>query len=250
MRGPETIIKKIKPEDIYITIDLKNKKFGMHSIPLTENLVHKPSGVSVVNIIPNTVQFKIERKITRIIPVKANIVGELPDNLEVKKVILSPPIVKVQGPQSVLEKIQYFNTEVIDVSNKMQSFKTTTVVLLNSNFLKLLSKPNINVNIIIGEKDRVKLYRKVRITLANVGKHTVWVNPKHLAVQVKGGEKFVNKVVRKNIKVFIDCKNLKPKEKDYVLTPQIDYIGPNSEEIKNNVKFSTIPSLVNVRVFK
>lgn len=250
LRGPESIIKNIKPEDVYLTIDLKNKKFGLHSIPLTEDLVHKPSGVSVVNIIPNTIQFKIEKKITRLIPIKANIVGELPDNLEVKKVILSPPTVKVEGPESILEKVQYFKTEVIDISDKVQSFETTTVVILNSNFLKLLSEPTIKVKVIIGEKDRVKLFRNIRITLANVGKHTVWINPKKIAVQVKGNKRFVELVQKKNIKVFIDCKNLKPREKDYVLTPQIDYVGENSGQIKNNVKFKTIPSLVNVRVFK
>ncbi len=250
LRGPETIIKKIKPEDIYITIDLKNKKFGLHSIPLTEDLVHKPNGVSVVNIIPNTIQFKIEKKITRFIPVKANIVGELADNLEIKKVILSPPAIKVEGPQSILEKIQYFETEVIDISDKMQSFETTSVVILNSNFLKLLSEPNIKVKVVIGEKDRIKLFRNIAITLANVGKHTVWINPKKIAVQVKGSRKYVEAIKRKGIKVFIDCKNLKPKEKDYILTPQIDYTGENSEEIKSNVRFKTIPSLVNVRVFK
>ncbi|GEM_PF-1550137 len=250
LRGPETTIKKIKSEDVYITIDLKNKKFGLHSIPLTEDLVHKPAGVSVINIIPNTIQFKIEKKITRFVPVKANIVGELPDNLEVKKVILSPPVVKVEGPQSVLEKVQYFESEVIDISDKMQSFETNTVVILNSNFLKLLSEPNIKVKVIIGEKDRIRLFKNIPITLANVGKHTVWINPKRIAVQVKGSKKYVEAVLRKNIKVFIDCKNLKPKEKDYVLTPQIDYVGVDSEKIKNNVRFKTIPSLVNVRVFK
>lgn len=250
LRGPETIIKKIKPEDIYITIDLKNKKFGLHSIPLTEDLVHKPQGVSVVNIIPNTIQFKIEKKITRIIPIKPKILGELPDNLEVKKVILSPPTVKVEGPQSVLEKVQYFETEIIDVSDKMQSFTTSTVVVLPSNFLKLLSEPNINVKVIIGEKDVIKLYRNIRITLANVDKHTVWINPKTIAVQVKGNKRFIELIKKKYIKVFIDCKNLKPMKKDYVLTPQIDYTDPHNTQIKNNVKFKTIPSLVNVRVFK
>ncbi len=250
LRGPETKIKKIKPEDVYITIDLKNKKFGLHSIPLTEELVHKPEGVSVVNIIPNTIQFKIEKKITRLVPLKANLVGELPDNLEVKKVILSPPAIKVEGPQSVLEKIQYFKTEVIDISDKTQTFTTTTVVMPESNFLKILSNPNVKVKVIIGERDKIKLFKNIPITLANTGKHTVWINPKTIAVQVKGTKSFVERVSRKNIKVFIDCKNLKPKPKDYVITPQIDYTGKDSEEIKNNVKFKTIPSLVNVRVFK
>ncbi len=250
LRGPETIIKKIKPEDVYITIDLKNKKFGLHSIPLTEDLVHKPAGVSVVNIIPNTIQFKIEKKITRIIPIKPKIIGELPDNLEVKKVILSPPTVKVEGPQSILEKVKYFETEVIDVSDKMQSFTTNTVVVLPSNFLKLLSEPNIKVKVIIGEKDIIKLFRNIRITLANVDKHTVWINPKTIAVQVKGNKRFVELIKKKYIKVFIDCKNLKPMKKDYVLTPQIDYTDPKDTQLKNKVKFKTIPSLVNVRVFK
>ncbi len=249
VRGAEQIIKKIKPEDIYITIDLKNKKFGMHSIPLTEDLVHKPEGVKIVNIIPNTIQFKIEKKIKRIVPVKANLVGELPDNLEVKKVIVTPPTVTVEGPQSVLEKIQYFQTEVIDLSNKANSFEVNSVILLNSNFLKLLSNPNVKVKVIIGEKDKIKIYRNIPITLANAsGK--IWVNPKAITVRVKGAKKYVDKISKKHIKVFIDCKNLTPRKKDYILTPQIDYLGPEENQIKTNVNFKTIPSIVNVRVFK
>ncbi len=250
LRGPEQIIKKIKPEDVYITIDLKNKKFGLHSIPLTEELVHKPQGVSVINIIPNTIQFKIEKKITRIIPIKPNIVGELPDNLEVKKIILSPPVVRVEGPQSILEKIKFFPTEVIDVSNKLKTFETTSVVILNSNFLKLLTNPNVRVKIVIGEKDKIRLFKNIPVTLANTGKHKIWVNPRKIMVQVKGPKSSVDKIKRKKIKVFIDCKNLAPREKDYILTPQIDYSEQNGEEVKNIVKFKTIPSLVNVRVFK
>ncbi len=55
-------------------------------------------------------------KLTKVLPIVPNLVGSLPNNLVLEKVEVSPPIVSVTGPSSVLGELSSIKTEKIDLS--------------------------------------------------------------------------------------------------------------------------------------
>ena len=248
LRGPEKTIRKLDTKDLYISIDLENKAFGVHSIPLTERMIHRPKGIQVVGITPNTVQFRIERKLKKFLPVKPTIVGTVTDGFEVKKVLPTPPALELEGPASEFQKLDYLTTEPIDVSGKSASFSTKGYVVLKSDYLKVTKDSSVNINIIIGEQTRTRVFRGIRVTLINQKKKT-WVNPTRINLVATGPFSIVKTLNRKFFKVIVDCRGLSSRKEDYVISPRIEYTSKDSRKLLNNIELKTSPEMVNVRVF-
>lgn len=248
LRGPEKSVRELESKDLYVSIDIENKAFGVHSIPLTERMVHLPREIQVVGITPNTVQFKIERKLRKLLPVKPTIVGNTADGLEIKRVLPTPPAIELEGPASEFQKRDYLSTEPIDVTGKSASFTTKSFVVLKSDYLKVTKDSSVNVNVVIGEQTKTQVFRGVEVTLIHQQKKT-WVNPTRINVIATGPFSLIKKLKRRNFQVIVDCSGLSSSKEDYVISPRIKYKSKDSERLLSNMALKTSPEMVNVRVF-
>ena len=248
LQGEEQLIRKINPTELYATIDLEDKNFGVHSIPLTAQMVHLPRGANLVSITPNTIQFRIEHKITKPVQVRPVIVGQPADGFEVYKSSATPPTILVEGPLSAFQEHDYVETEPIDVTEMNSSFNTQTFVLLKSDYLKVMKESTVRVDVTIGEETNTRIFRGFTVELENQGSKT-WLNPQRLNVVVTGPISYLEQVSRAGIHVVVDCANLEPRKEDYILPPIVQMTGDNSDVLNRNLEFKTSPEVVHVRVF-
>ena len=248
LQGEEQLIRKINSSELYVTINLKDKNFGVHSIPLTAQMVHLPRGSNLVSITPNTIQFRIEHKITKPVQVRPVIVGQPADGFEVYKAVATPPTILVEGPLSAFQEHDYVETEPIDVTDFNASINTQTFVLLKSDYLKVMNESIVNVEVIIGEETNTRIFRGFSVELENQASKT-WLNPQRLNVVITGPISYLEQVSRSGIRVRIDCSNLVPRKEDYILSPIVQMTGENSDVLNRNLEFKTSPEVVHVRVF-
>jgi len=248
LRGSEQAIRRINPEDLYVSLNLEHRSFGVHSVPLTESMVHRPKEIQVVSITPNTLQFRIDRKIRKKVPVRAVIIGKPADGFEIYQANVTPPAVEVEGAATAFQQLTTVETEPIDVTDLNASFSTNTFVLLKSDYLKLLKEATVKVDVIIGEQTKTRIFRNRPIQLINQSRKT-WVNPRRITVVVNGPLSWVDQLESRFIRVQVDCADLQPRKEDYILSPQVEYVGENAEQINRNVTFRTNPELVNLRVY-
>jgi len=248
LRGPEKSVRELETKDLYVSIDLANKPFGVHSIPLTERMIHRPREIQVVGITPNTVQFKIERKLKKFLPIRPTVVGNTADGFEVKKVLPTPPVRELEGPASEFQKRDYLTTEPIDVTGKSASFTTKSFVVLKSDYLKVTKHSRVDINIVIGEQTKTQVFRGIAVTLIHQQKKT-WVNPTRINIVATGPVSLIKNLKRKNFQVIVDCSGLSSRKEDYVISPRLEYTLKNSEHLLSNIELTTSPEMVNVRVF-
>ena len=248
LQGEEQLIRRITPSELYVTIDLKDKDFGVHSIPLTAGMVHLPKDTNLVSITPNTIQFRIERKITKPVQVRTVIVGKPADGFEVYESRVSPPTILVEGPLSAFQEHDYVETEPIDVTGLNATFTTQTFVLLKSEYLKVVNESSVQVHVIIGEETSTRIFRGFNITLENQ-KSKTWLNPQRVNVVITGPISYLEQITRDDVKVVVDCSNLTPKTDDYVVSPIVLVTGENRDGFNRNLNFRTSPEMVHVRVF-
>ncbi len=248
LRGPEKAVRDLETKDLYVSIDLGNKAFGVHSIPLTERMIHRPKEIQVVGITPNTVQFRIERKLKKLMPVKPTIVGNVTDGFEIKRVLATPPAIELEGPASEFQKRDYLTTEPIDVTGKSASFTTKGFVLLKSDYLKVTKDSNVDIKVIIGEQTQTQVFRGIEVTLIHQRKKT-WVNPTQIKVVATGPHSIIKKLKRRGFHVIVDCSGLSSRKEDYVISPRIEYKLKETLRLPDSVELKTSPEMVNVRVF-
>lgn len=248
LRGPEKSVRELETKDLYVSIDLGNKAFGVHSIPLTERMIHRPREIQVVGITPNTVQFKIERKLKKFLPIRATVVGNTADGFEVKKVLPTPPVLELEGPASEFQKRDYLTTEPIDVTGRSASFTTKSFVVLKSDYLKVTKDSSVDINVVIGEQTKTQVFRGITVTLIHQQKKT-WVNPTRINIIATGPFSLIKNLKRKNFQVIVDCSGLSSRKEDYMISPRLEYTLKNSEHLLSNIELKTSPEMVNVRVF-
>jgi hypothetical protein len=248
LSGPQRILKNLKREDVEVSINLKNKEIGKHSIPL-EGYIKVPEEVTVEDTQPRSIEFRIEKKISKVLAIKPTVVGDPRDGYEVMRIMTMPSVTTVEGPESELKGVYNIHTDPIDITGKTSTVKANVTLIPASGYVKVKRNQNIEVTVVIEEENKTFLFKKLSIKKVNAKDKTVWINPKVVNVIATGQISYLEKINKKDIDVYIDCKDLKPKKEDYILIPTVDYKGDNREEILKHVKFKTLPGNINVRIY-
>jgi YbbR domain-containing protein len=144
LNGPRAFLRSILDREDRITIDLlrRNKKGGMsYDIPLQKAEFQLPLGIEVENIIPKKISVKLEKKASKIIPVKPVFTGQLTASLNMESWNISPREVEVYGPRSVIVSMKDVSTRAIDLDSLM----------IGEELMVELNIPNERVSVITGK---------------------------------------------------------------------------------------------------
>ncbi len=136
--GSEQIIKTLKQGDIRVVVDLENAKAGKQVFKITRENIKIPSALTVTDIQPSTISVVLDKIIKKRLPVRVRFTGKF--NLQNYNIKVLPPVVEVEGPSTVVNKLTYLNTEPVKQS-QLKPEKPVRVVIAN-NYKKL----SLNVN--------------------------------------------------------------------------------------------------------
>ncbi|MCU1288142.1 MAG: DisA protein [Acidobacteria bacterium] len=152
--GDSRKIDQIKPENLIVSFDLTDVEASDMIVHLTpENVnVDLPTGVRLEEIQPNKIAIKLETVEEREIPVKAELEGGLPENLEIFSQTVLPAKVRVRGPSSYIKSLDFVPTEKINLENQQSDFTAKQVSLNVSNPKATILDTAVDVVFRIGEK--------------------------------------------------------------------------------------------------
>lgn len=111
-------------EDLFAYIDLKDAVAGEHSYKVN---LKTPEGVKIENISPSNVVLRLDTVKDKIVPLIVDIVGVPAEGFVAGDPIITPPVVNVRGPTSILENLENAYVEV-NVSGKTESMKVAMPV--------------------------------------------------------------------------------------------------------------------------
>ncbi len=181
--GDNRKIKQINKNELIVLVDLTDVKAGDQRIPLTpENVsVELPTGVKLMEIQPNAISVKLENVVEREITVKADTQGSVAEGFEIYNVAVLPGKVRVRGPESFINSLDFVSTEKIDVENRSENFTARQVDLNVVTPKTTLIDTVVDVVFNIGEKRIERLFivpvqtepQKRTATVVLYGTHTI-----------------------------------------------------------------------------
>jgi YbbR domain-containing protein len=118
--GPRAFIRSIVDKDEKLVIDLTKPPYVNNSKPqiiLRATDIVVPFGIQAQKVSPRALSLKLEKKMSKILPVKIPNFPELPTDLEMTGLKVSPKEVEVTGPRSVIQRMKEVSTKSIDVEN-------------------------------------------------------------------------------------------------------------------------------------
>jgi YbbR domain-containing protein len=119
LRGPERIIRRLQPADVYAEIDLNGAKPGERTFDLTAGQVRHPVGLLVVQVIPSDVHLAFDLRLIRQVPVQPRVVGTFAGGHQIGQVQVDPSTISVMGPQKRVEAVEAATTDPVDVTGAM-----------------------------------------------------------------------------------------------------------------------------------
>jgi YbbR domain-containing protein len=119
LRGPSTTIKSLVSGDIApVRIDLRNEGEGVSQHYFSEEDFDIPTGTKFVRVIPESILIKLERLVSKKLPVKIRISGKLKSGTEfAEDPTVSPSSVSAVGPSSIMRELTFVETEDVDIQD-------------------------------------------------------------------------------------------------------------------------------------
>ncbi|SFR05216.1 CdaR family protein [Desulfoscipio geothermicus] len=124
VKAPRSIISTLGKEDFRARLSLFGITAGDQELAVQ---VTAPPGVDVLQVIPETVRVQADKIVNKNVPVVAHLKGNPAEGLQPGAAVLKPPVVAVQGPSKVLEKINQLGVTV-DVTGATDTLEREVVV--------------------------------------------------------------------------------------------------------------------------
>lgn len=157
IKAPQRLIDIINSETVRARLDLRTARVEQTEFPINRNMIILDriiQGAEVKEISPSQVRIRLERSKEIMMEVKANLVGQLPENLELVRVDVIPNEVSIIGPESKVKETYKVRTSPIDLSSLTESIEVETDLILPDPDLRVASYETIiTVRIIIEEKN-------------------------------------------------------------------------------------------------
>jgi DNA integrity scanning protein DisA with diadenylate cyclase activity len=96
LAGLASELYKIEPSRLRVQIDLSQKELGKHTVHITENQIQGlPAGVRLRDVNPSSIILSLKKLKEQEVMVKGNLVGTLPEGLEIVSVEVNPQKVRI-----------------------------------------------------------------------------------------------------------------------------------------------------------
>jgi len=140
IRASNRLIPQISAANVHAVLDLSKASIDQKQYPLNRNMVSIPAGAEIKEIYPMQVNIELERAKEIVMPIEANIIGELQEGLLLKLVEVIPSEVLIRGPESKVPDSAKVLTTPVDISAFTQSTEVEVDLIMPNPDLKIVGE--------------------------------------------------------------------------------------------------------------
>jgi YbbR domain-containing protein len=228
LSGPRDIVRSLTPNQLLVIADLSGKGPGERVVQLRADESFLPDNVNVMQIEPASIRIKLEPNVTKLVRVEARLRGKVPEGREFYGVELSPAEVEIEGPQSMVDKIDSIFTESVSLDGRDVDFRTYVEVEIPQNSLRIKTPGPIELSVIIGEERLLRRFANAPVQWLDKSA-AGWLLTKTVRLEVFGPKSAVEALRADDLRVVVNTAGLPPNVTS--VTPQVQL--PANIEIKN-----------------
>lgn len=120
IEGPRAFVRTVSERDDKLVIDLNraNSRRQLNFfVDINPAQLSLPFGMIVERALPRRLSIKLEKKASKIVPLKFLFSGSLPNNLSIHNISLDPSEVEVYGPRSLVSKLKDLTVRPIELDS-------------------------------------------------------------------------------------------------------------------------------------
>lgn len=153
LSGPSRKLNELRPNNTVVNVDLGTlTQPSVQTVTISASNLRLPPGVTLARSVPSQVRIELERRMQRQVPVKPQLVGQLPEGLVLRSATVDPPSIMVTGPRSFVEAVQDASTSVIDLSQIHGSQKVQVYSVIDEPQVRVLGRQTAIVFVEVGPR--------------------------------------------------------------------------------------------------
>lgn len=210
LRGSSGLLSRLQPGDIVAILDLEAARPGARLFHLRTDQVRAPFGVTVSQVIPQTVSVAFEIGELRVVPIRPDVEGEPAPGYVMGRVTISPSSVEVVGPSSDVHALREATTEPVSIDGARQNLQETVTVGVDDSALRLRAPLSATVNVEILPAPIERTFTAVRVVARNPPGGARAEIPGTVTVAVRGGRDALSQLEAAEVVAFVDLAGLGP----------------------------------------
>ncbi len=138
IRAPNRLASQISAANVHAVLDLSKASIDQKQYPINRNMISIPQDAEIEEIYPMQVDIELEQAKEIVMPIEANIIGELQEGLVLKLVEVIPAEVLIRGPKSKVQDTAKVRTTPVDITLLTQSAEVEVELILPNPDLELV----------------------------------------------------------------------------------------------------------------
>jgi YbbR domain-containing protein len=201
LRATPAILTRLSHEHVSLRVDLAGVPEGEHYFHLTEQMLRRPFGVSVVRLNPASLTLDLERTLIRDLPIRARVVGTPAPGFEVADVTTQPAKVRVAGPRSRVQALTSVFTETVSVDQAHANVSSSVNIGIGDPLVRIQGDPRVRVTAHVRECQETRLFPDVKV-LSRGGR--VRLHPARVNIVVAGQRSLLAQMTSDALRPYVD----------------------------------------------
>jgi hypothetical protein len=211
VRGPVRVLDTLKGQNILYSIDLSQGTPGVLPVTVSKYAIRVPRKLAVVAVQPQSLTIRFEKRLEKTVPIVPDLCGAPPEGYVVSRVVVTPSVVELSGPHTVIDQLTAIRTTPIDVNGLTATIKKKVALALKPELrIQALSQGVVDVEVMIEEKDMEKSFN-----IPVEGNNTPYqylITPPNIHIRIQGPIKTMEELAgsQEKLQVYTDLSGLKP----------------------------------------
>lgn len=169
LEGSQSKLAELNVNKLVARADVANLRPGDRVVRLADSVkMDLPEGVRVVEIVPRSVTLHLEPVVEHAVPVEVHFEDELPEGFERLGVEVTPPQVRLRGPESHVQAIERVYTETISLAGRRETSTEQAAIDIPDHKVTPLD-PTVSVRVEIAEEQLQRRFTNVPVRSAAGG---------------------------------------------------------------------------------
>jgi YbbR domain-containing protein len=202
LEGSQGKLAELNARNLVARADVTELRTGDRVLRLTDKNVSMdlPEGVRIVQINPRSLTLHLEPLAEREVAVEARFEGAPPDGFARGAVQISPPRVRVRGPQSHVEAVERAFTETILLSGQRETLVLPQVAVDIPDQKVAPVEASVAVRVEIGEEQAERRFANVGVRSASGAP----VSPQAVTLTLRGPRSVVESLRPEDVRLVIE----------------------------------------------
>ena len=211
LQGPSGVLSRLQPGDVVAILDLGAARPGARLFHLRTDEVRGPFGVTVSQVVPQTVSLAFEPGESRVVPIRPDVEGDPAPGFSRGSVTVTPGSVEVVGPSSDLHALREASTEPVTIDGATEAVVQTVTVGVADSALRLRQPTSAEVRVEIVPAPIERTLPEVTVGMRNLPEGTrATSNPAVIRVSVRGSREAIAALDPADVRAFVDLAGLRP----------------------------------------